>query len=87
MPKKRRRDGTDKILQRLLDKLDEILRVLSLQVGADKGITERARLLKLAGMDNITIAEVLNTTPGSISVLTTGLRLKKGRRKRRRKRQ
>ncbi len=86
MPKKHGRGSTDEMLHRVLEKLDEILRVLSLQVGADKGITERARLLKLAGMDNITIAEVLNTTPASVSVLTTGLRMKKGRRKRRRKR-
>lgn len=86
MPKKQRRGSTDEMLHRVVEKLDEILRVLSLQVGADKGITERARLLKLAGMDNITIAEVLNTTPASVSVLTTGLRMKKGRRRKERKR-
>ena len=61
----------------ILDRLDKILRVLALQVASDKSMTERARLLKLAGLDNRTIAEVLNTTPLSISVLTAGLRRKK----------
>jgi len=53
----------------IIDKLDKILRVLSLQVGADKSITERAWLLKLAGLDNETIAEVLNTNSASIRTL------------------
>ncbi len=50
---------TDKAV---LDKLDTILKVLALEVGSDKSVTERARLLKMAGMDNKTIANVLNTT-------------------------
>lgn len=66
----------------VLEVLDKILRVVSLQVGADKGITERAKLLKLAGLDNITIAEVLNTTPATVRTLTTRLRRKKSKVKR-----
>ncbi len=66
--------------------LEKILRVLSLQVGADKGVTERARLLKLAGLDNLTIAEVLNTTPGTIRTLTSGLRTKPIKKPRKRRR-
>ena len=58
----------------ILEKLDQILRVVSLQVAADKSITERARLLKLAGMDNRTIATVLNTSDATIRVLTSNLR-------------
>lgn len=53
----------------IIDKLDKILRVLSLQVGADKSMTERAYLLKLAGLDNKTIAEVLNTNDATIRAL------------------
>ena len=52
--------------QLIIDKLDKILRVLSLQVGIDKSITERARLLKDVGIDNKTIASVLNTTEATI---------------------
>jgi len=65
------------VQEAILEKLDKILRVLLLQVASDKSMTERARLLKLAGLDNRTIAEVLNTTPKVVSVLTSGLRGKK----------
>ena len=58
-------------------KLDLILRVLSLQVGADKNVTERVRLLKLAGLDNQTIADVLNTSPATVRTLGANLRPKR----------
>lgn len=54
--------------------LEKILKVLALQVAADKSVTERARLLKVAGLDNQTIADVLNTTPATIRTLTSNLR-------------
>jgi predicted XRE-type DNA-binding protein len=60
--------------EKILEILDKILKVLSLQVAADKSMTERARLLKVAGLDNATIATVLNTSPSSISVLTSGVK-------------
>jgi len=65
---------------KILEKLDQILRVLSIQVAEDKSITERARLLKIAGLDNKTIAGVLNTTAATIRAVTSGPRRKKGRR-------
>lgn len=55
--------------EKILDTLDKILRVLSLEVGSDKSITERVRLLKLAGIDNKTIAEVLNTSQEAVRAL------------------
>ncbi len=58
--------------EKILETLDKILKVLSLQVASDKSMTERARLLKVAGLDNATIAMVLNTSVNSISVLTAG---------------
>ncbi len=61
-------------LEEVADKLDLILRVMALQVAEDKSVTERARLLKMAGVDNQTIAEVLNTSVGTIRVLTSNLR-------------
>jgi len=60
----------------IAEKLDLILRVLALQVAADKSITERARLLKMVGLDNRTIAEVLNTSDATIRTLTSNLRSK-----------
>ena len=61
-------------LEKVADKLDLILRVMALPVGGDKSLTERARLLKMAGLDNKTIAEVLNTSVGTIRTLTSNLR-------------
>lgn len=58
----------------IIDKLDQILRVLALQVASDKSITEAARLLKIAGLDNKTIASVLNTSDATIRTLTVNLR-------------
>lgn len=64
----------------VLERLDLILRVLALQVASDKSLTERARLLKMAGLDNRTIADVLNTSDATVRTLTSNLRLKKRRR-------
>ena len=60
----------------ILKKLDQILRVISIQVGADKSITERARLLKMAGLDNQSIADVLNIPITSVYTLTSNLKSK-----------
>ena len=35
---------------RILERLDQMLRLIAIQVASDKSITERARLLKLAGL-------------------------------------
>ena len=60
--------------EQILAKLDLILRVLSLQVASDSSMTERVRLLKLAGLDNQTIAEILNTSSASVRSLASNLR-------------
>lgn len=62
--------------EQIVQKLDVILRILSLQVGTDKSITERSRLLKLAGVDNKTIAEVLNTSQATVRALISQSRRK-----------
>lgn len=69
------RDADDTALLRdLNDKLDTLIKVVSIQVGVDKSTTERARLLKMAGVDNQTIADVLNTSVAVIRTLTSNLR-------------
>ena len=65
---------TEKLLIELNGKLDLLIKVVSIQVGTDKSMTERSRLLKMAGLDNQTIADVLNTSAKAISVLTANLR-------------
>jgi len=59
---------------KMLEKLDQILRVMALQVASDKSITEGARLLKIAGLDNKTIADVLNTSDATIRIVTSNPR-------------
>jgi chorismate mutase len=60
--------------EKILQKLDQILRVLAIQVGErEESLTERVRLLKSTGLDNQTIAEVLNTTPDSVRALSSNL--------------
>jgi len=59
---------------RILEKLDQLIRITAIQVAPEKSMTERARLMKLAGLDNRTIAEVLNTSDATIRTLTTNLK-------------
>ena len=66
-----------KLLAELNEKLDVLIKVASIQVGADKTTTERARLLKMAGVDNHAISQVLNTSPDVIRSVTKHLRRKK----------
>ncbi|MFI5073351.1 MAG: hypothetical protein ACHP8A_21010 [Terriglobales bacterium] len=71
----------DQMLEQIQETLDLLVNLVALLVASEKSVTEAARSLKMAGLDNQTIAEVLNTTPGTISVLTANLRVKmRGRR-------
>jgi DNA-binding NarL/FixJ family response regulator len=67
--------------EKILGKLDQILRVLSIQVASDKSMTERARMLKLAGLENQAIAEVLNTSIQTVRTLTSNLRTRPKKRR------
>jgi hypothetical protein len=60
--------------QEIIERLDKIWLLLALQVASDKGITEGARLLKMAGIDNQTIAVVHNTTDATVRAVTANLR-------------
>ncbi len=59
---------------KILDRLDKIIRVLAVQVGIERSMTERIYLLRLAGLDNATIAEVLNTTSATVRALQSVVR-------------
>lgn len=58
----------------VIELLRQILKVEAIQAASNKSVTEGARLLKLAGIDNQTIAEVLNTSPATVRTLTANLR-------------
>lgn len=70
-------DRLEKLLKELNDKLEVLTKVSGIQVGQDKSVTERARLLKMAGMDNQTIADVLNTSVAAVRTYTTNLRIRR----------
>lgn len=63
----------------VVDLLNKILRVLAIQVSSGTSVTEGARALKFAGLDNQMIAEVLNTSPATIRTLTSNLRAKRAK--------
>ena len=69
--------NSDQLLAEISEKLNQILKVLSLQVASERSITDGARALKLAGVDNQTIAEVLNTSVATIRTLTSNLRTRR----------
>jgi len=60
--------------EQILERLDLILKVLSLSIGTGQSLTERVRLLKLAGLDNKTIAHVLGTSPNAVRSLISNSR-------------
>lgn len=68
------RENMEQLLRDLIEKVEVLTKVVSIQVAADKSTTERARVLKMAGLDNQTIADILNTSPGTIRTLTSNLR-------------
>lgn len=72
-------DNTERLLRDLIGKIEVLTKVVSIQVAGDKSTTERARVLKMAGLDNQSIADILNTSPATIRTLTSNLR---GRRRR-----
>ena len=57
----------------IIDLLTQILRVQAIQAVGSQSITEGARLLKIAGLDNQTISEVLNTSAATVRTVTTNL--------------
>jgi len=63
--------------EKIIELLTQILKVEAIQAASSKSVTEGARLLKLAGLDNQTIAEVLNTSSGTIRTLTANLRTRR----------
>lgn len=69
----------DKIAQQILETLEKILRVVSLQVAADKSLTERVVLLRAMGLDNKTIASVIGTTPETVKALASQAKSKKAK--------
>jgi hypothetical protein len=58
----------------VVEKLDLIIRLLALQIASDRSVTDGVRALKLAGLDNKTIAKVLETTEATVRALASSSR-------------
>jgi DNA-binding NarL/FixJ family response regulator len=70
-------NSTERLLRDLIEKIQILTKVVGVQVAADKSITERARVLKTAGLDNQSIADVLNTSVATIRTVTSNLRARR----------
>lgn len=60
--------GVNEQSQEVLTKLDAIIRLLALQLTAQRGTVDAIRLLGRAGLDRNLIADVCQTTPNTVSV-------------------
>jgi DNA-binding NarL/FixJ family response regulator len=77
MPQKARTES--EVLEEVLERLDLLVNLTAMMVASERSTTESARALKMAGLDNQTIASVLNTTEGTVRTLTANLRARMGR--------
>ncbi|MGD0035877.1 MAG: hypothetical protein ABSC53_01110 [Bacteroidota bacterium] len=57
--------------ERVLERLDQILKILAIQVGTDMSVTERVHLLRIAGIDYKTIADLLDIKIETARVLAS----------------
>jgi len=72
-----RSETTETLLRDLIEKVEILTKVVGIQVAVGESTTERARVLKMAGLDNQTIADILNTSVGTIRTLTSNLRARR----------
>ena len=66
--------------EKILERLGQIVNLLALLIASDRNtVTDAARSLKMAGLDNMTIAEILNINVTTVRTLTSNLRGKSSR--------
>lgn len=63
--------------EKILKKLDQILKVLAIQIGTERNTGERVHLLKIAGLDNQTISELLEISSNTVKVLASQQKTKR----------
>jgi DNA-binding CsgD family transcriptional regulator len=69
--------ANDDVMVRIESKLDQVLRLLSLQFARDLKQTQAIQLLGAAGLERQVIAELLKTTPNTVSVTLSMSKAKK----------
>jgi len=77
------KEETDPTLADISTRLGQAIRLLAMSVVADKKQREQISILSRAGLDRHEIAEILGTTPGTVSVELSTLK-KLSRRKEKR---
>lgn len=60
--------GNEDVLQRIDAKLEQMLRLAAMQVTANMKQTQAIQMLNSAGFDRKFIADLLGTTPNTVSV-------------------
>lgn len=75
------RDGTT--LADISAQLSQLARLVALSVVSDKKQRDQILILSRAGMNRHEIADILGTTPGTVSVELSVLKKAKGKRERR----
>jgi len=63
--------------EKILEKLDQILKVLAIELGNEKSAGERVHLLRIAGLDYKTIAEILETKVETVRVLASQYKIRR----------
>jgi DNA-directed RNA polymerase specialized sigma24 family protein len=63
--------------EKILEKLDQILKVLAIQIGAERNMGERVHLLKIAGLDNQTISELLEIPANTVKTFASQQKAKR----------
>jgi len=63
--------------EKILEKLDQILKVLAIELGNDKSAGERVHLLRIAGLDYKTVAEILETKVETVRVLASQYKIRR----------
>ena len=74
------RDDNEGMLAKISDQLSQLTRLVALSLTSDKKQRDKIVYLSRAGLDRHEIANILGTTPGTVSVELSILK-KKGKRK------
>jgi DNA-binding NarL/FixJ family response regulator len=70
-------DETQSTLQKISEQLKQLTRLVAITVIAEKKQREQILALSRAGLDRHEIAEILGTTPGTVSVELSVLKREK----------
>jgi DNA-binding NarL/FixJ family response regulator len=68
----------EEMLQSINTKLDQMLRLAALQMTSGMKQVQAVQMLSAAGFERKLIAELLNTTPGTVSVTLAKAKAKQG---------